>query len=222
MCGESMPWRDEDKLFICACGWFVDEADAKEFGLAADDGWIRSPEDVLPRLLECNHRAAINPYLNDFDLLVYDLYVEVAAQHKSVQIMAADRWVAAELGIKNHQRVAHARKRLESFNHLKRLQPTEVTMYALQKNLAERRARGMRAPVVLEVRRGPSEWPGCAECGGPIPDIHRVSKKYCGSVCRTRAFRREGTLAAAEEIKAVSKEAIERKRAEREAREAKR
>jgi hypothetical protein len=48
------------------CGWFVDEEDAKELGLAVDDGWIRSPDDVLPRLMECNHRAAINPYLTEF------------------------------------------------------------------------------------------------------------------------------------------------------------
>jgi hypothetical protein len=149
--------------------------------------------------------------------------VQVAAEHRSVQIVVADRWVAAELGLNDlsgHKRVARARTRLESFNHLKRLQPTEVTMYALQKNLAKRRAEGRRMPVILEVRRGRSEWPGCAECGGPIPDIQRVTRKYCGPVCRTRAFRRQGIDI--DEVSAPLQEAISRKREEREQRSAKR
>jgi hypothetical protein len=174
----------------CHC-WFDPDA-AEYLGLESADGWIRSPDDVVPRLVECWQRAEDNPWLKDFDLDVYRLYLKVATEHRSVQIVAADRWVGERLEVTDHKRVSRARARLESFNHVKRLQSTEVTMYALQEHLAERRAKAMRMPVILEVRRGPAGWPGCAECGGEIPDIQRVSKKYCSDTCRVRAFRREG------------------------------
>lgn len=176
-CGGELTWG------ICyGCGASTDEA---------EDDRIRSAADVAPRLALCARNAADNPYLHDFDRQVYELYLEVAAEHSSIEVIVSDYWVAEQIGA-DRSRVRRARARLEHFRHVKRLAPKEVRMYAVRDQLARRRAEGKRLPIVLEIRKGPDGWPVCGECGGPIPDIQRVSKRYCSGRCRSAGFRKRG------------------------------
>jgi hypothetical protein len=176
-CGGELTWG------ICyACGASADEA--------ADDR-IRSAADVAPRLTLCARSAADNPYLNDFDRQVYGLYLQTGGEHNSVEVIASDYWAAERLG-SNESRVRRSRLKMQHFRHVKRLTPKEVRMYPVRDQLARRRAEGKRLPIVLEIRKGPDGWPVCGECGGPIPDIQRVSKRYCSARCRLAGFRRRG------------------------------
>jgi len=201
-CGSPAKWSAPDEGYTCGtwdteageyvdgCGKFYTADEAAELGTA--DGRIRGPEDVVPRLAECAARAAENPYLSNFDRRYFALCLRVGTEHRSVEVIVSDRWAAEQLGASDHKRASRARRKLESFNHVRRLQSKEVRMYAIQEQLARRAAEGKRPPVVLEIRKGPAGYPGCARCGGPIPDIARVSKKYCGDACRSAAFRDEG------------------------------
>jgi hypothetical protein len=179
--------------YLCPeCGWAANADTADQLELTfVDDGRIRGADDVPPRLALCAQSAAANPYLNEFDLQVYQLYLETGAEHNSVEIIASDYWVAERLGF-DRSRVRRSRARLGHFKHVKRLTPKEVRMYAVQEQLARRRAEKKRLPIVLEIRKGPDGWPVCAECGGPIPDIQRVSKAYCSGRCRSAGFRKRG------------------------------
>jgi hypothetical protein len=199
-CGRTVTWQRRlpadypiREGYACECGWLAGEDVVR--GLGADletvDGRIRSADDVPPRLALCAQSAADNPYLNVFDRQVYALYLEIATLHSSVEIIASDYWVAERLDAPR-ARVRRSRAKMEHFKHVKRLAPKEVRMYSVQEQLARRRAEGKKLPIVLEIRKGPDGWPVCAECGGSIPDIQRVSKKYCSDRCRNVSFRKRG------------------------------
>jgi hypothetical protein len=102
--------------------------------------------------------------------------------------MACNEWLAQEAGAQlgrriNKTQVRRSRQRLEDLGYLRRLDVSDITSFALKSQVATRKAAGQRPVSLLEVRKAPS-WPTCDYCDGAIPDIQRVSKKYCSDKCR--------------------------------------
>ena len=197
-CGAVARWDAEEKLYVCGrrdgdtgayvegCGMWYSEDNAP----TPDDGRIRSPEDVAVRLGAAAEVAAKDGRLADIDRDYLGLCHDVGDEHHSVQIAMSDYYAADQLD-RHRTQVVRARERLTQLGYLRRMQPKEVTMYALRAWIEARRAQRARVPVLLELRRGPSSFPGCAECGEPIPDIERVSRRYCSAACRQRARRKD-------------------------------
>jgi hypothetical protein len=167
------------------------------------DGRIRSPSDVPIRLDAARSLAERDGRLNERDREYLALCHDVGLDHMSVQIAIADDWAARELGLKSRTQVRRSRSRLIELGYLSRLRPSEVTMYALRQWVETRRADRQRVPVLVGLERGPRSFPKCATCGGDIPDIERVSRRYCSATCRQRARRsdfRTGTTVASEAV----------------------
>jgi hypothetical protein len=153
---------------------------------------IRGPKDVPIRLGQARDTAARDGRLSDRDRAYLALCHEIGAEQRSVQIAIADEWAMHELGLTSRTQVRRVRQRLTRLGYLSELRPSEVTMYALRGWVETRRANRQRVPVLVGLERGPDEFPKCAYCGGDIPDIERVSRKYCSPAHRMAAFREEG------------------------------
>jgi len=194
-CGGRAPWDTDAKLYLCPdCGMFYDDETAP----SVDDGRIRGPEDVGPRLAGALERAALDTRLSALDRNVHRIYCARADELGWVEIMAGDAWVCQELGLDPRAwrtRVRRSRGRLAALGYIRMKEAHEVTSYALRDQIATRKAAGQRPVNVLEVCKAPP-WPTCANCGGPIPDIERVSKKFCGATCRKAAHRTDPRLEA--------------------------
>jgi hypothetical protein len=196
-CGERSEWTkvpDYGELYQCvACGTWTREEDAPP----PDDGRIRSPDDVEPRVEGARQRAAADARLSELDREVHGLYCDVAIENTSVEVMAADTWVAEELGLGERGRtsVRRSRARLEALGYVRRLQVKDVTRYGLKAAVAASTARGRRPATLLEVRKAPP-LPECEVCGETIADGLRVWRRYCSARCRQAAHRARASVLA--------------------------
>jgi hypothetical protein len=93
-------------------------------------------------------------------------------------------------------RVVRARKRLAGLGYVKELKEAQVTHRGLKAQIAARRREGKRPVTLLEVRKAPGS-PACDHCGGEIPDVQRVSARYCSPRCRKASGRVPPALEAA-------------------------
>ncbi len=190
--------------FLChdaACGWAYSESMATTQGWPEplDDDRIRGPEDVAPRLLGALDSAKRDGRLDGLPRKVHAVYVDRALEANYVEIMAGDVWVCEQLGLDPttwRTRVQRARYRLSDLGYVRHLEVKNVSSFALKDRIATRKADGKRPVTLLEVRGAPP-WPVCDDCGGPIPDVHRVSKRFCSDRCRQRAGRDDPRVVAA-------------------------
>jgi hypothetical protein len=163
------------------------------------DGRIRSPEDVPVRLLGALEAACRDERLSELDRRVHSVYCERALEIGWVTIMAGDAWVCERLGLDEgawRSRVWRSRQRLQELGYAKRLRVEEVRHWGLRRQVAARKAAGKRPVTLLEVCKAPA-LPVCDHCGGPIPDIEHVSKRFCSDACRAAGWRVEPRLKAA-------------------------
>jgi hypothetical protein len=180
--------------YECECGWLCDGPTADELGLVQPGAVIRQPADVAIRLNHALDMAHEDLRISDWCLQQLRLYHQAGHDHTSVQIAASDYWVADQLGLHRSQ-VRRNRARLEDLNYVKRIRPQDVTMYALQAWMVERRAEKKRLPLLLELRAGPDELPRCRGCGEVFEDAGNSQRLYHDEACRSRA-RREATAKA--------------------------
>lgn len=184
-------WATSGPGYICGeCGWAVDETSIRDGADVdfVDDGRIRRPEDVGPRLLGALESARRDRRLSALDRAVHHVCCARASEMRYVEIMAGSQWLADEagklLGRRVHRTQAvRSRDRLINLNYLRRLSMSEITSYALRGIIETRKAAGKSPVTFLEVRKAPA-WPTCEQCDGRIPDIQRVSKRYCSDRCR--------------------------------------
>lgn len=176
--------------YLCdTCGWSAGAKLAPELNLEhVDDGRIRSADDVGPRLLAALERAADDGRLSALDRAIHAVCCDRADELSYVEIMAGSEWLAQEAGRLLGRRIdkkeaRRSRQRLESLGYLRRMHLSDVTSRSLKAAVATRRAAGKRDVALLEVCKAPA-WPTCANCDGPIPDIQRVSKRFCSDRCR--------------------------------------
>ncbi|MFL5916742.1 MAG: hypothetical protein ACJ752_14070 [Gaiellaceae bacterium] len=167
---------------------------------APDDGRIRSADGVAPRLLGALEGAKRDGRLSAIDRAVHAVGCQRAAELSYVEIMAGSEWLAEQasrlLGREiNTTQAQRSRQRLEGLDYFRRLQLSDVSSYALKAAVQSRKAAGKRPVALIEVRGAPP-WPACAYCDGPIPDVHRVSKRYCSDKCRKAHGRTDPRLEA--------------------------
>jgi hypothetical protein len=216
-CGGVATWRKDwtegggfakpEPGYLCdVCGWAAGAGLVKDIDLEpVDDGRIRGSEDVGPRLAGALERAALDSRLSALNRDVHRVYCTRSDELGWVEIMAGDVWVCQELGLeprKSRNSVRRSRARLEALGYIKTKEGHQVSSYALKDQIATRKAAGKRPVNVIEVCKAPP-WPTCANCGGPIPDIERVSKKYCGATCRKAAQRTDPRLEALLNVREV-------------------
>lgn len=197
-------WRKEwaegcgEPGYACdACGWALGRGSIRDGAGSdlrpADDGRIRSPEDVAPRMRATLERAESDGRLSALDQAALRTYVDVVNENTSVEIMAADGWVAEQLSEElgrtiARQHVARSRTRLEALGYVRRLRVQDITRHGLRAAVKTRQVAAMRTPVLLEVRKAPP-MPECEVCGADIPDGLRVLRRYCSTRCRVAAHR---------------------------------
>jgi len=176
--------------YLCdACGWAAGARLVPELDLEhVDDGRIRSAADVGPRLLGALESATRDGRLSPRDRAIHAVCCQRASELNYVEIMAGSEWLAEEAGRLLGRPIAKSkarasRMRLENLGYLRRLTLSEVTSFSLKAAVQGRKAAGKRPVTLLEVRKAPA-WPTCAYCDGAIPDVQRVSKKYCSDRCR--------------------------------------
>ncbi|HEY7197520.1 MAG TPA: hypothetical protein VH306_10050 [Gaiellaceae bacterium] len=180
--------------YLCdACGWAANAETADGLELKVADGRIRSPQDVAPRIEGARARAAEDSRLSELDRAAHGVYCDVAIANTSVEIMAADGWVAEQVGATlgrtvARQHVARSRNRLERLGYVRKLGVKDVTRFGLRAAVETRSARGLRPATLLEVRRAPPV-PLCEICLAEIPDGLRVWRRYCSDRCRQAAHR---------------------------------
>jgi hypothetical protein len=161
---------------------------------SADDGRIRSPEDVGRRAEASRKRAAIDTRLSELDRRYHGLVCDVVEENVSVEVMTADTWAADELGC-NRTSVMRSRARLTKLGYLSNLEAERVTRHGLKAVVATRQAAGLRPATLLTLRK-PPPMPECELCGSEIPDGLRVWRRYCGDRCRQAAKRARAELVA--------------------------
>jgi predicted nucleic acid-binding Zn ribbon protein len=209
MCGSRAVWEPSHGEYLCEgllppsesyaysqpCPWSGTPDEI-------DDGRIRGPEDVAMRMAGALERISTDGRVSELDRATHSTYVDVVLENTSVEIMAADGWVAeqvsTELGRKiPRQHVARSRAKLEGLGYVRRLGVSDITRHGLRAAVKTRQVAGMRVPTLLEVRKAPP-MPECEVCGADIPDGLRVLKRYCSTRCRVAAHRaRDEVLAAA-------------------------
>jgi hypothetical protein len=114
--------------------------------------------------------------------------------------MAGDAWVCERLGLDpaagHRTRIVRARRRLEALGYVKKLKEAQVTHRGLKAQIAARRREGKRPVTLLEVQKAPG-YPTCDHCGGEIPELQRVSARYCSPRCRKASGRVPAALESA-------------------------
>jgi hypothetical protein len=181
------------------CRWWIDEhRDLSD--LVPDDGRIREPEDALTRLTDALVAASRDGRLSELDRLVHAVYCDRATELGWVEVMAGDAWVCERLGLDaaagHRTRVMRARKRLAALGYVKEMKEAQVTHRGLKAQVAARRSEGKRPVTLIEIQKAPG-YPTCDHCGGEIPDVQRVSARYCSPRCRQASGRVPPELEAA-------------------------
>jgi hypothetical protein len=200
-------WHEPEPGYLCdKCGWAAGEKLIAELDLQyVDDGRIRGPEDVGPRLLGALDSAARDGRLSARDRAIHAVCCQRAMELNYVEIMAGSEWLAQEAGARLGRSISKtkaraSRVRLENLGYLRRLTVSNITSHSLKAAVEGRKTQGLRPVTLLEVRKAPA-WPTCAYCDGPIPDIQRVSKRYCSDRCRKAHGRTDpGVEAKLEEV----------------------
>ena len=199
-CPGTATWRKDwagngsgEPGYLCdACGWAAGEALANELDLEpVDDGRIRGPEDVAPRMEGALGRAADDGRLSALDRRVHAVYCARVLDLAWVEIMAGDEWVCERLGLEPRAwrtRVRRSRERLENLSYVRRRQVSEIRGDRLKAALKARQSKGRRSVTVLEVLKAPP-LPTCERCHRELHDAHRVSRRFCSSTCRVAAGR---------------------------------
>lgn len=180
-------WDADARGYVGGCGKWYGEDEAPP----PDDGRIRSPEDALDRLRGAVEAAAGDDRLSELDRRAHGVYCTRAIELGWVEIMASDYWVCERLGLDpaaHRNGVRRSRARLAALGYVKKMREADVTHRGLRAQVAARKRQGKRSATLIEVRKAPG-YPTCEHCGGEIPDIQRVSKRYCSNRCRKAAWR---------------------------------
>jgi hypothetical protein len=187
---EGSGFAEPEPGYLCdKCEWAAGAKLVGELALEpVDDGRIRSADDVAPRLLGALDAAGRDGRLSPRDRAIHAVCCQRALEVTYVEIMAGSEWLAEEaarlLGRRiDKSQARRSRLRLEGLGYLRRMNVSDISSFSLKAQNEARKAAGKRPVTLLEVCKAPA-WPTCAYCDGAIPDIHRVSKRYCSDRCR--------------------------------------
>jgi hypothetical protein len=132
-------WHEPEPGYLCdKCGWAAGEKLIAELDLQyVDDGRIRGPEDVGPRLLGALDSAARDGRLSARDRAIHAVCCQRAMELNYVEIMAGSEWLAQEAGARLGRSISKtkaraSRVRLENLGYLRRLTVSNITSHSLK------------------------------------------------------------------------------------------
>lgn len=182
-----LTWDVTDELYVCGgCGQVYTETMARE--LPTDDGRIRGPEDVAPRIAGVLDVARGDKRLSPPTLAVFERLCEIGLGFDSIYVLGSSRYLSDELELQRNT-VRRALARLEGFGYVRATSPQDVPLRRVRDIIKARRTAGLTPPTVYELRAAPDPLPICSVCYAPIDDARRVSAIYCSDRCRKRVHR---------------------------------
>jgi hypothetical protein len=180
--------------YRCRCGWSID-ADLADWRREQgdelqlfDDGRIRSPEDVAPRIEGTLATAAEDARLSERDRDVLGVLVRVGLRHTSIYAIIGREWLAVQVGATQDE-VRGSLRRLERFGYVRKwTRPRQELPDRVREQLED--YPDTRPPNVYEILKSPT-LSRCAECGRTMRAT-RSTRTTCSDSCRIRRYRRGG------------------------------